>query len=618
MNDKPLYDGILRDYGVSELRTLDRRSQTLKDIEMHLDAGTIKAALWLVPQLDDLEYEQNRAKIAEAAGVRPSVLDKLRRQAEKQDNGQKLQGRALSLPEPVPAAEPQDGAKLLDDVAKQVRRFVVADQVSIDAITLWCVFAHIAQKAPCCPNIVFSSAVKACGKSTALDVVSRLVPKPLSVASISVAALFRTVELLSPTLLIDEADAIFRQNDELRTLINAGFTRSAARVVRIVGDELEPRLFNVYAPKAIALIGTLPDTIESRSVIIRMRRRLPDEPVERLRSDKDQGFAPLASRIARWTQDNADKILAQEPEIDPSLSDRQADVWRELLRIADTVGGEWPQRARIAAIELCAKQSDDGDLSIRLLADLKTLFDTDPSRGAWTSAVIVEYLNHLEPSPWPDYARGRGMDANRLARLLAKFDVRSKNIVEGKQRLKGYLVSSFVDVFARYLPQSRTSATNEDNSLQDKNIESSGKVAVAAQTRYHIDTLPESSGTDPLPLPYPLPNNAMLDKEIAEKVADVRVDGAYIKNAIEGEAMSNNFTNEDLEIVGSVFTRLIETNKNGLCVANWRLSCMAEGVSFEAFDKIKAYYDTTGVYHHVSRGVVATGKPSTQEAEFVF
>ena len=70
----------------------------------------------------------------------------------------------------------------------------------------------------------------------------------------------------------------------------------------------------------------------------------------------------------------------------------------------------------------------------------------------------------------------------------------------------------------------------------------------------------------------------MLDKEIAEKVADVRVDGAYIKNAIEGEAMSNNFTNEDLEIVGSVFTRLIETNKNGLCVANWRLSCMARGV----------------------------------------
>jgi len=233
--------------------------------------------------------------------MRASALDALRK---KPSQEQEKQGRALSLPEPVPAPEPQDGTKLLDDVAKQVRRFVVADKISIDTITLWIVFAHIAQKAPVCPNLVLTSAVKACGKSTALDVVSRLVPKPLSVASISVAALFRTVELLSPTLLIDEADAMFKQNDELRTLTNAGFTKTAAQVARIVGDDNEPRLFNVYAPKAIALIGNLPDTIESRSVIIRMRRRLLDEQIERLRSDRDQDFAPLASRIARWILDN--------------------------------------------------------------------------------------------------------------------------------------------------------------------------------------------------------------------------------------------------------------------------------------------------------------------------
>ncbi len=577
------YNSIRREFSGGTIQTPDRRSTTLQDIYTRIDAEEISEALELIPKLGEIEFEQNRAEIAEAAGVRPAVLDKLRKQAAKQENNKKLQGRALSLPEPVPAPEPQDGAKLLDDVAKQVRRFVVADQVSIDAITLWCVFAHIAQKASVCPNIVFSSAVKACGKSTALDVVSRLVPKPLSVSSISVAALFRTVEMLSPTLLIDEADAMFRQNDDLRTLVNAGFTKSAAQVVRIVGDELEPRLFNVYAPKAIALIGTLPDTIESRSVIIRMRRRLPDETIERLRSDKDQCFAQLASRIARWTLDNVEKILAQEPEIDPALSDRQADAWRELLRIADFAGGDWPKRARIAALELCAKQSDDGDLSIRLLADIAKIFSEQPERTKWPSQALVDELNAMDDSPWSEINHGKELTTNRLARMLARFDIRPETRKEGNKSFKGYLTKPFSDAFSRYLQNNRGTVTSEAKSLQDSDLQGYGLVTVTVGNR-------------------------------------------NLEADAEGETMQlASFTNEDLEIVGRVFSELVESDKArtgkqeaGVCVAAWKIASAAEGVPFEAFDKIKAYYDTTGVYHHVSRGVVAIGKPETQEAEFTF
>jgi len=544
----------------------------LQEIFARIKNGKLENALSLIPQLDNIEYERNRKEIANLANMRASALDALRK---KPSQEQEKQGRALSLPEPVPASEPQDGVKLLNDVATQVRRFIVANAVNIDAITLWIVFAHIAQKASVCPNLVFSSAVKACGKSTALDVVSRLVPKPLSVASISVAALFRTVELLSPTLLIDEADAMFKNNDDLRTLINAGFTKSAAEVVRIVGDDFEPRTFNIYTPKAIALIGTLPDTIESRSVIIRMRRRLPDEQIERLRSDRDQDFAPLALRVARWTLDNAEKILAQEPEIDPTLSDRQADVWRELLRIADTAGGEWPQRARIAAIELCEKQSDEGDLSVRLLADIQRIFSEQPERTKWPSQLLVNALNALEEAPLCEVNHGKELTTNRLARMLARFEIKTCTLRDGSKTPKGYSADSFNDVFSRYLPQNRNTATNADNSILENEIKCCGNVSVADVKR--------------------------------------NIDDA------EGEAMeSDNFTNTDLEIVACVFQRLIETNKNGLCLANWRLSCAAEGVPFETFDAAKKYYDQLEVYRHISRGVITIGKPETQEAEFVF
>jgi len=556
-----LYDSIARELGgiIPALR-----STTLDDIMMHLGEGTVKTALSLVPQLSDIEYEQNRKQIAELAGVRPTVLDKLRQKPARE---QEKQGRALSLPEPIPASEPQDGVKLLNDIATQIRRFIVADAVSIDAITLWTIFTHIAQKAPVCPNLVISSAVKACGKSTALDVVSRLVPKPLSISSISVAALFRTVEMLSPTLLIDEADAMFRQNDDLRTLVNAGFTKSAAQVVRIVGDDLEPRTFTVYTPKAIALIGSLPDTIESRSVIIRMRRRLPNEAIERLRSDKDQGFQPLLARIARWTQDNCDKILQVEPEIDPSLSDRQADVWRELLRIADHAGGEWPQRARIAALELCAKQTDEGDNGIRLLADIQRIFSEQPDRTKWPSQALVDELNALDEAPWHDFNNYKGISTNRLARMLAKFEIRTINLRDGTKVPKGYSADSFKDVFSRYLQNNRYTATNTDNTLPDKELKCSGNVAVADANRY-------------------IQSEGQLFDSIGEVFED-----------------APTFTNDDLAIIGQVFGQLVQSEKArtgkqevGICIAGWKLASAAAGVPFNTFDAAKAYYDQLGYY----------------------
>jgi putative DNA primase/helicase len=476
-----MYNAIAREF-MSAPMNLD--SDTLRDIFTHLEAGTVETAMMLVPKLGEVEFERNRKRIAELANVRPAMLDKMRKQAVKAENSSKsLQGRELKLPEITPAAEPQNGAKLLDDIAKQIRRFIVADDVSIDAITLWIVFSHIATKAPVCPNLVFSSAVKACGKSTALNVVSRLVPKPLSVSNISVAALFRVVEMLAPSLLIDEADAMFRNNDDLRTLVNAGFTKTAATVVRIVGDELAPRLFNVYSPKVVALIGSLPDTIESRSVVVRMRRRLLDEPLEQLRADRDQGFEPLAARIARYALDNGDAIIAEEPEIDQSLSDRQADVWRELLRIADHVGGEWPNRARIAAVELCARQSDENDLSIKLLGDIQRIFAESPDRTRWPSQALVDELVALDESPWGEINHGKPITTNRLARMLARFDLKTTTLRDGTHTPKGYTVSSFIDIFSRYLHSNRNTATNCDNSMQDNDIKCCGFVSVADGNR---------------------------------------------------------------------------------------------------------------------------------------
>src|SRR4029450_13796474 len=91
--------------------------------------------------------------------------------------------------------------------------------------------------------------------------------------------LFRYIEDVRPTLLIDEADSFVKDNEELRGILNSGHTKAAANVIRNIDHK--PRRFSTWAPKAIATISTLADTLEDRAIIVRIQRKPPGVTVER-------------------------------------------------------------------------------------------------------------------------------------------------------------------------------------------------------------------------------------------------------------------------------------------------------------------------------------------------
>jgi putative DNA primase/helicase len=66
------------------------------------------------------------------------------------------------------------------------------------------------------PRLFIKAPEKGCGKTTLLDVIGRLVSRPLIASNISAAALFRTIEACNPTILLDEADSFLRHNEDLR------------------------------------------------------------------------------------------------------------------------------------------------------------------------------------------------------------------------------------------------------------------------------------------------------------------------------------------------------------------------------------------------------------------
>ena len=115
----------------------------------------------------------------------------------------------------------------------------------------------------------FTSPEPDCGKSTSLSIIQLLVLSAVPSVNISPAAMFRTIERHRPTLLVDEADTLLADNEELRAVLNSGHSRSSAFVLRCEGDDPEPRLFGTWAAVATAAKdsdsgkSSLPDTVLS-------------------------------------------------------------------------------------------------------------------------------------------------------------------------------------------------------------------------------------------------------------------------------------------------------------------------------------------------------------------
>jgi putative DNA primase/helicase len=277
--------------------------------------------------LSPLAYEREREATAKRLGVRVAALD---RNVESKRAGQSERSdRAplLILPALEPWPEPVDGAALLNRTAMALRAYVVMEDGGAEAVALWTLHAHALDAFAYSPRLAITSAEKRCGKTTLLDVLGCLTPRPLHSANATAPAIFRTIELLTPTLLIDEADTFLKRNDELRGVLNSGHRRSTANVLRLDGDDHVPRTFGTWAPTAVAMIGSLPDTLADRSIEIRLRRRLAREPLTRFRADRAKDLAQLARMSARWTADHFEALSRADPSIPLGLHDRAADNW---------------------------------------------------------------------------------------------------------------------------------------------------------------------------------------------------------------------------------------------------------------------------------------------------
>jgi len=399
-----------------------------------------------------------------------------------------------------------DGKLLLDELAATMRKFIVLPKWAPETLALWILHTYAFELRDVSTYLGIESPEKRCGKTTLLTLLGRLVNRPVAAANISSSAFFRVIQETRPTLLIDEADTFLQGNDELRGILNAGYNRETAFVMRVANERsadipVDPdfpghtsfptkqetgntrrssrgneapsehspspsldtrhssRLarFSCWCPKVMAAIGHLPDTLADRCIVIRMQRKTSKEECERLRNLAPAG---LKHQCARFVLDHKDQIAAARPEIPPSLNDRAADIWEPLLVLADLAGGDWPQLARKAAIGLIPNNHESNPASA-LLLDIFLLF-IESKQDRLFSRTLVEGLNNLSHRSWREVRNGKEITELWLAQRLQPYNVRPRTIRIGDMRAKGYFEDDLKDAFRRYISKSELEALVAD------------------------------------------------------------------------------------------------------------------------------------------------------------
>jgi len=368
-------------------------------------------------------------------------------------------------------AIPVDGGALLRSLEDHFTRYAVLEMGLPLVLSLWSIATYLFSGFDTFPYLAVTSPTKRCGKSRVGELLEFVSAKPENTVEISPAALFRLVHEKKPTLILEEAENLSGKSDgaeALRAILNAGY-RKGKKVRRSAkkneDGNYQVEEYETFCPKAIILIGNLPDTLSDRCIPIRMKRRT-NENLARFRFFTAQKEATqVKDKMAVWAATNVDKVVDYYYKNDLLfISDREAELWLPLfsvLAVADP--------CRLAELEITAMQLSDAksaseptELSIKLLADLRQIFagSLDGAQQA-TSEALLNSLKALEESPWKDYGFGKGLSARKLAELLRPYEIRPQNVrtvTNGKVN-KAYKKDSFEDAWERYLPPTTQTAS---------------------------------------------------------------------------------------------------------------------------------------------------------------
>ncbi|MCK1653057.1 DUF3631 domain-containing protein [Bradyrhizobium sp. 149] len=371
---------------------------------------------------------------------------------------------------------------ILDQVYEYVGRFIYYPSEHARILHVaWIAHTHLVNSFNATPRLAILSPEKRSGKTRLLEITKLLVQNPVAMVSPSPASLYSLIEAekIPPTFLIDEIGRLFERKEisDFLSIVEAGFQpgQTVRRVSLENGRTVEE--YKTYAPILMAGIDNnrMQDTIEDRSVIVRMKRNVGPRLKYRPSKHAAEGLE-LRSKLAEWAKAVSDKSKEIEPIMPDELNDREQDKFEPLFVVgiladqskpvtdvtADTdvtaIPG-WLDKIRNAALALSNedRETETENNSTILLRDAYKIFGE--ALDIKTSE-LLDGLHRIEESPWSTYNYGKPMDGRGLAKLLKPYRIAPTTIRFGTGTDKGYHRSDFEDAWKRYLGiPSKTSVT---------------------------------------------------------------------------------------------------------------------------------------------------------------
>jgi hypothetical protein len=254
----------------------------------------------------------------------------------------------------------------------------------------------------------------------------------------------------------DNFDVITRTN--LLGILNSGFKKNGAvsRMAKSRGqnwDEFQD--FSTWCPKVLCGIGSIPATLQSRCITIKLRRKLPSERVGSmnavLRANPDY-FVNIRRKIVWFVMTYEDELCSKVIEPPSELSDRLQDIWEGLFKLADFMdgGGDEFYAAKEAAIQISkSARIDAPSQRIELLKDIKGLLADHPEDFV-ESIKLKDQLTVLSDRPWGE-PQGRQLTPHKLAELLKPFGIEPTQKRFNTKIVRGYERSELEEAIKRYL-----------------------------------------------------------------------------------------------------------------------------------------------------------------------
>ena len=126
---------------------------------------------------------------------------------------------------------------VLEELIARINRHIKAKPHQVLCIALWVLMAWVHEVAAhYSVYLVATSPKEDCGKTTLIvDVVAQLVPKPYRGAELTGANVYRFVDAAKPTLIVDDADDLFKRKSDLAHIFNVSWTRNTKIPRQVMG-----------------------------------------------------------------------------------------------------------------------------------------------------------------------------------------------------------------------------------------------------------------------------------------------------------------------------------------------------------------------------------------------